>query len=122
MRVPFEGNHRRLVLVGFDYIFDKGAGRSFFVRQGPLFRTADIDEKSDRQRPISLALKSEELLGHAVFQHAHVALLQRSNVAVVLIGRAEEQISEISFSANDIDVLTGRGLRRHRYEERASQT
>ena len=105
MRVAFEWNNGCLIFIGTNHIFDKRARGGFFVRQRAFFRDAHVNHKSDRQWPISLALKGEERLRHAVFQNANVVLLERRNIAIVLVGGGEQKIREIGFSANYVDVL-----------------
>src|SRR6185369_1965005 len=82
------------------------------IGQRAFFRNADINQKGDRQRPVSFPLKSEERLRHAVLDHPDIALLQGGDVAVVLVGNREEQISEISFGADYVNVWWGRRPRR----------
>ena len=105
MRVAFEWNNGRLIFVGANHVFDERARGGFFVRQRAFFREAHVNHKSDRQWPISLALKGEERLRHAVFQNANVVLLKRRDIAIVLVGGVEQKIREIRFSADYVDVL-----------------
>ena len=108
MRVTFEGNDRGLVSVRTDDFFDERPRRRFLVRQRALFGDTDVDHKSDGQRTISLALKSEHRLRRAVFEYADIALLQIGDVAIVLVGRSEQQVGEIGFGADYINVLIRR--------------
>ena len=107
MRVAFEWNNGRLIFVGANYIFDEGARGGFFVRQRAFFRDAHVNHKSDRQWPISLALKGEERLRYAVFHNANVVLLEGCDIAIVLVSSGEQKVREIGFSADYVDVLLG---------------
>ena len=105
MCVAFEWNNGRLVFIGTNHIFDERARGGFFVRQRAFFRDAHVNHKSDRQWPISFALKGEERLQYAVFQHPNVVLLEGCDIAIVLVGGGEQKIREIGFSADYVDVL-----------------
>src|SRR5437660_2798247 len=105
MRIAFEWNYGRLIFIGANHIFDERARGGFFVRQRAFFRDAHVNHKSNCQWPISLALKGEERLRHAVFQNANVVLLERCDIAIVLVGGGEQKIREIGFSADYVDVL-----------------
>ena len=112
MRVTFEGNDRGLVLARSNYCFDEFARRCFLLWQRAFFGNAHVDQKSDRQRTICLALKSKERLGHTIFEDANVALLKSCDVAIVFVGGDEQKIREVGLSADHIHILSSRRLRR----------
>src|SRR2546427_561854 len=97
----------RRLLVSWPSVRGIIARGRFFIRQRAFFRDAHVNHKSDRQWPISLALKGEERLRHAVFQDANVVLLERCKIAIVLVGRSEQKVREIGFSSDYVDVLLG---------------
>ena len=45
-----------------------------------------------RRSAIGFALKSKNCLGHSIFEHADVALLQRRQIAIVLVSCGDEKI------------------------------
>src|ERR1041384_4046228 len=105
MRVTLERNDRSLISFGSNHVLDEGSRGGFFIRQRALFRNAHADQKRNRQRSLCFTLKSEERLWHAVFQHADVVLLERRDVAIVLVGGGEKKIREIRFCFDYVNIL-----------------
>ena len=113
MRVTFERNDCSLIFLRANDAFDETARGSFFVRQCSLFRNAYVDDERYCQRPISLALKSKDALRDAVFDHANIVLLKRGDITIALVSRGEKQVSEIGFSAENVNIIRRRrSLRR----------
>ncbi len=104
-------NYRRLVLAGLNHAFDERARGRLLLRQGAFLRNAHVDQERNRQRAICLALKSKNLLRHAIFRHPQVLFPQRGDEGFLFVGGGEEQVGEIGFDAYDFVVLIGRRLR-----------
>ena len=105
MSIAFERNDRRLVLARPQDAFNELAGGSFLLRQGVFFRNTDVEQEGDRQRTISLSLKSKERLRYTVFEDAQIGLLKICEVAIVLVGDGEEEVREIGLGADHIHIL-----------------
>jgi len=107
-----EGNNRRLIFARLNYSLDKRARGCLLLRQGALLRSADVDQKGDRKWSIRFALKSENLLRHAIFNHPQVLFPQCRNEGFLFVGGGEEQVSEIGVHPNYFVILAGWVLRR----------
>src|SRR5437016_14451481 len=106
MSIAFERNDRRLVLARPQDAFNELAGGSFLLRQGVFFRNTDVEQEGDRQRSISLSLKSKERLRYTVFEDAQCGLLMRCEVAIVLVGDGDDEVGEIRFGAAHIGIVS----------------
>ena len=87
--------------------FDKRARGRLLLRQGALFGSAYVNQKSDGQRPISLSLKSENFLRHTIFCQTQIFLAESGDESFLFIGRREKEVGEIGFDPNDFVVLIG---------------
>src|SRR4030095_2572071 len=102
--ITFKGNDRSLVFVRSNHVLDKNTGGGLFIRKRSLFGNADVDQKGDRERPVSLTLEREKLLRNAILNYANVDFLQISDVVVVFVGGGEEKIGEVALNAKYLDV------------------
>ena len=58
-------------------------------------------------------VESEDALRDAVFDHANIVLLKRGDVTIALVSRGEQQVGEIGFSAENVNIVwRRRSLRR----------
>ena len=77
--------------------------------------------KRDRQRTIRLLLKGEELLRHAVFEHADIFSTQRRHETPLFVHCSERKIGNVGLDANDVVVLVRGLIRSLRVQRRSAQ-
>ena len=79
--------------------------RRFLFRQCALLRAARVDQDRERKRQIGLLLEREDVLRHAVFEYAYVALLERIDEAFVLIDGGEQDVRQIGFDGYHLVII-----------------
>ncbi len=100
-----ERNNRNLILARLNHFLDERPGRCFLITESHFLRATHIDQKRDRERPISLPLERKELLRHSIFKHAQIFGAQGGDELVLFVRRGERQVRDVGFGANDIVLL-----------------